>query len=279
MTTTFENYRRHLIGIAHRITGSYTDAEDVVSEVWLRWHQATGINNPDAWLRTVTTRVALDKATANDSARTTYIGPWLPDVVEHSPSPEDSALTSENLDRALLRLLQEHSPTDRAVLVLKEVAGFSATDIAPIVGLTPAAVRQRLRRTRMALATSGDVTCANHSLLEELKTQLSAGNLESFMDLLAPGAVLWSDANGTSNAARRPVQGKERISRFLTGIITKYGMPEFAVVPAHGGPALLAISTDLTRALTLEITDGNITGIQIQLAPEKLRLRDNKQEK
>lgn len=275
MTVAFENYRGHLLGIAARITGSVTDAEDVVSEVWLRWNQVratTEITNPGAWLRTVTTRQALDVATAAEQTRTTYIGPWLPDIVERAPDPEETALVAEEVDRALLRLLQELRPTDRAIIVLAEVAGFTAKDIAPIVGLTPAAVRQRLSRARATLATHTPTHSADRELLEQLKAHLSSGDLEAFLGLLAPEAVLWTDANGTATAARNPIKGKDKIARFLTGLVAQYGMPTFAVIDAVGGPALLAISEDLTRVLTLEMHNGAAYGLQFQMYAEKIHL-------
>lgn len=279
--------RPRLLGLAYTVLGSWQDAEDVVSEAWLRLEKvdrtAQAPRDVASWLTTVVSRLALDAATTAAKRRETYVGQWLPDVVAGDAAPEsaeDRVLLGEHVDLAFVRLLQTLGPVDRVIVVLGEVAGLPHKEIGEVTGTTPAATRQRLRRARTAIGapgkdspdTTGGVVAhsADRDLLDELSRALNTGDLQVLVTQLSEGCVLWTDSGGLSRAALNPVRGAAKVIRFLQGLITKYGMPRIEVVDAVGGPVLRAVSTDMTRTVALEVADGHVTGIQIQQNPHKI---------
>lgn len=259
--------RPRLLGLAYTVLGSFADAEDVVSEAWLRLHGTDGVTDPAAWLTTVTSRLALDAATTAERRRVDYVGPWLPDVVV-VPGADEEVVQAELVDLAFVRLLQTLPPLDRALIVLRDVAGFPHADIARITGLTPAAARQRhsraTRQLREAPATAHDT-----ELTARLAESLRAGDLSQLIAALSEDAVLWTDAGGTTRAALRPVVGADRITRFLRGLTSRFGMPQITVEAGYGAVVLRVVSSDLLRFAVLETREGQVTGIQIQQNPAK----------
>jgi RNA polymerase sigma-70 factor (ECF subfamily) len=268
--------RPRLLGLAYTVLGSWQDAEDVVSEAWLRL-AGRAPDDPDAWLTTVVSRLALDAATTAAKRRETYVGQWLPEAVVGKSAaddgPQDRALLGEQVDLAFVRLLQSLSPVDRVIVVLADVGGLEHREIAEVVGTTAPATRQRLRRARSALAKGDDrglPVGADRATLELLASRLNDGDLGALVEQLSEGCVLWTDAGGLTRAARNPIHGPDRVRRFLAGLIAKFGMPRVGVADAVGGPVLRAVSTDMTRIVTVEVLDGQITGLQIQQNPGKI---------
>ncbi|WP_420098745.1 sigma-70 family RNA polymerase sigma factor [Corynebacterium sp.] len=277
---TWSRERPRLLGLAYTVLGTWEDAEDVVSEAWLRLHRATGTaqepRDVAAWLTVVVSRLALDAATTAARHRETYVGPWLPEVVVQDVDPADRLVLGEGVDLAFVRILQSLRPVDRVVVVLADVAGMTHQEIAEVVGSTPSATRQRLRRARTALATppaDGPVPrLAERSHLDALAAALDDGDLPSLIEQLSEGCVLWTDSGGLTKAARNPVHGSDRVGRFLSGLVGKYGMPRVSVVDTVAGPVLRAVSADMTRVIALETDEtGGVTGIQIQQNPHKVR--------
>lgn len=280
--------RPRLLAIAYNILGTWAEAEDVVSEAWLILQEQPlgSLHDPPAWLTVVTSRIALDSATSAARARTEYIGPWLPEILlldsrsaAQELGPEEQVVLTESVDLALVRMVQALSPVERVILVLVDVFRVPFREVARVVGQTPAATRQRAVRARRLLEKPIPVESgtASSAELQELAEALSAGDLKTLVTRLSDGCVLWTDSDGRTRAARRPVSGAEKVARFLTGIIGKFGMPQLSVVAAVGGSVLRASSADLTRIVVLEMSGGLITGIQIQQNPAKMRdspLRD-----
>lgn len=265
--------RPRLLAIAYNVLGTWADAEDAVSEAWLRLQSQDALDDVPAWLTVVTSRIALDTATSAARTRTDYVGPWLPEIVTFSgPGPEQQAVLQESVDLALVRILQNLSPVDRVILVLADVFEVPFRDIAQVVGTTAAAARQRASRARKIL---GQMKGAGSRVipaveLEQLAGALGNGDLAALTELLSEGCVLWTDSGGLTRAARNPVYGAEKVARFLAGIIGKFGMPELVVEPAVGGAVLRAVSTDMTRMVAVEVSGRQITGVQIQQNPGKV---------
>ncbi len=269
--------RPRLLGLAYTVLGSWQDAEDVVSEAWLRLESASSTDGAPrdvaAWSTTVVFRLALDAATTAAKRRESYVGPWLPEVVMDDAGPADQVVLGERVDLAFIRLLQTLSPQDRVIVVLADVAGMGHAQIAELVGTTPSATRQRLRRARASLSKAPEApspVVADRDVLDALAEALNTGDLQALVEQLSEDCVLWTDSGGLTRAARNPIIGSAKVVRFLDGLIGKYGMPELSVVEASSGPLLRADSSDLTRGITLEVTDGKVTGLQIQQNPEKI---------
>lgn len=264
--------RPRLLAVAVNILGSVHDAEDVVSEAWLTLQQHEEVRDLEGWLIRVVSNLAIDAARSVERSRTDYIGPWLPELVAGGDVGED-VVKRELVDLAFVRLLQTLRPVDRATVVLVDVLGLPAPEAANMVGTTPTALRKRLSRARGILREAGDSPAVvDRKTLERITTSLAAADLSTFLSLLSDGCVLWTDSAGQASAARRPVYGRDKVGRFLAGIISKYGMPDVAIVEAAGGPVILATSPDMKRGIVLEHIDGQITGIQIQQNQAKLNL-------
>src|SRR6201991_3159225 len=125
--SAFAAVRPRLFGIAYRMLGSAAEAEDIVQDVWLRW-QATDrsvVENPPAFLATTTTRMCINFAQSAQSRRETYIGSWLPEPVDTSSDPSLGAERGEALNLAVLILLENLPPTERAAYVLREAFDYS----------------------------------------------------------------------------------------------------------------------------------------------------------
>ena len=243
-----------------------------MSEAWLTLQQHEEVRDLEGWLIRVVSNLAIDAARSVERSRTDYIGPWLPELVAGGDVGED-VVKRELVDLAFVRLLQTLRPVDRATVVLVDVLGLPAPEAANMVGTTPTALRKRLSRARGILREAGDSPAVvDRKTLERITTSLAAADLSTFLSLLSDGCVLWTDSAGQASAARRPVYGRDKVGRFLAGIISKYGMPDVAIVEAAGGPVILATSPDMKRGIVLEHIDGQITGIQIQQNQAKLNL-------
>lgn len=278
-STTWARERPRLTGLAYTVLGSWQDAEDVVSESWLRLERVTDTaqqpRDVPAWLTVVVSRLALDAATSAVKRREAYVGPWLPEVSVQD-NAVDRVLLGESVDLAFIRMLQSLRPVDRVVIVLADVAGMSHQEIADVVDSTPAATRQRLRRARTALAASPSdepLRTADRDSLDVLAAALNNGDLDALVEQLSEGCVLWTDSGGLTRAARNPVRGNDRVRRFLAGLVGKYGMPRISVAGTPAGPVLRAVSEDMTRIVVIEVAGhhGYISGIQVQQNPTKIR--------
>lgn len=253
---------RRLRGLAYQITGQWQAAEEIAAEAFSR----LALNAPtdvSAWLTTVTANLAIDFSRSEQVRREKYIGPWLPEIAHGETEYPD-------ISRALVRLLQTLSPLQRGIYVLSKVEGLSAREIAAIVESTPAAVRQQISRCQRQLANHVSTEDADSETIEKLKALMSKGEIELFIEELSDHAILWTDSGGYSKAARNPIRGKDRIERFLMGLFSKYGVPKFFVGTHATGAMLIARSSDLVRWITVEMTDGAISGIQILQNPSKM---------
>ncbi|MEV4808785.1 sigma-70 family RNA polymerase sigma factor [Micromonospora avicenniae] len=142
--------RPRLFGIAYRMLGSASEADDLLQDVWLGW-QATDwsvVNDPGAFLATTTTRLAINELQSVRARRETYVGPWLPEPVDTSADPFLGAERGEALELAVLMLMEELTPPERAAYVLREAFDYPYAQIADILQSTEPAVRQMVSRAR-----------------------------------------------------------------------------------------------------------------------------------
>jgi RNA polymerase sigma-70 factor (TIGR02957 family) len=225
MTTTtahdqFMAVRPRLFGIAYRMLGSATEAEDILQDVWLRWHDVdtAAVESPAAYLATATTRASINAATTARARRETYIGPWLPEPVDTSNDPALGAERGEALEFAVLLLLEKLSPVERAAYVLREAFDYPYAVIAEIVKLNQPAVRQMVSRARKHLVAErrAPVTSAQQRrLLEAFLEAAQAGDMAALEQLFAEDVVSTSDGGGKNKlAARIRVSGAFRVAQF-----------------------------------------------------------------
>ena len=276
----FEQHRRHLFGVAYRMLGSVSEAEDVVQDTWLRWRAAPAdeVRSPRSYLTTVATRLAIDRLRSAQRRREEYVGPWLPEPLVTDDDPAAEAELADSLSMAFLLVLERLNPVERAVLLLHDVFGYDYDEVGEIVERTPTNCRQIASRARAHLTGERPV---RPKLAQEDEQRLAfafaaaagSGDLATLEELLAEDVVLWSDGGAARRAARRPVVGRDRVARFLANLshrLPQQGTMEF--VHLNGDPALVLHGTEGPE-LTLSIeTDGSVVrAIHTVINPDKLR--------
>ena len=278
--TLFEAHRPRLFGLAYKLLGSRSDAEDVVQDAWLRWRQAdrSAIRDAEAWLVTATTRLGIDRLRLARTERETYFGPWLPEPlsVDESPTPERGAEIAEQVSLAFLSVLERLGPEERAAFLLKEVFDYDYAQIAELVGQTEANCRQMVHRARTRVQTDRPrftVTPEKHrSLLERFMNAAQSGDRHAIVQLLDADAQLVSDGGGKVNATIRPLHGAERIARLFWAIARRTkGAQDWRLGHANGEPALLRLQDGRLHSVTTITIEGDrISGILTVLNPDKL---------
>ncbi|MGU3292133.1 RNA polymerase sigma-70 factor [Williamsia sp. M5A3_1d] len=275
----FTALRPLLFTIAYEITGSTTDADDVLQESYLRWAEVDldTVATDRSYLAAIVTRQSLNALRSASRRREDYVGPWLPEPLRCTDTdPEADVVLSESVSMAMMVVLETLGPDERAVFVLREVFGFSHAEIAAAVGRSVDAVRQMSHRARSHVQSRRRRFDADGGALEEVTTAfLTAavtGDVQGLMDMLAPDAVLISDGGGKVLAARRPIRGADAVSRFLVGIARR-GIDEPAFEPAryNGSPAVIITSAgDVDSVFVLETRGATITGVYVVRNPDKL---------
>ena len=277
----FTEERPRLVGLAYRMLGSRTDAEDVVQETWLRYAAvAAEPDNPAAWLTTVTSRLALDRMRSAPVRRERYVGPWLPEPVRtrFGDDPAKAVDRAATLTLGFLVVLDTLSAEDRAVFLLADVFAVPFTEIADVVGRSPEACRQAASRARRRIRAAGaprhgTADDTNWDLAGRFAVAVAAGDLDATMALLAPDVTLVSDGGPSRHAARRPVVGSDRVARFVVNVAAKRP-PGTTVEMAeiNSGPALIGrFPGEAPVVWTMEAgADGLIAVLRMVLAPEKL---------
>lgn len=274
-----ERYRARLFGIAYRMLGDVQDAEDLVQETFLRWHQAeqAEIVAPEGWLVAVITRLAIDRLRRAETERLSYVGTWLPEpIATGDVAPDRYVELASDLSMAFLVLLERLAPEERAAFLLREVFDAPYDEIARVLEKSEAAARQivhrakvRLRDGRARFATPAE---AQSDLLRHFLDALAADDKEAMLALLAPDATFVSDGGGKVPAARRRVDGAERIVRLFRGLERKYPrLLEHRIVELNGQPAVASYRDAALVYTTAFDTDGSrIFGVYRVLNPDKL---------
>jgi RNA polymerase sigma-70 factor (ECF subfamily) len=276
----FERHRPRLFGIAYRMLGSRSDAEDVLQDAYLRWHRPASddVRSPEAWLITTVTRLCIDRLRAARAEREQYVGPWLPEplIGETAPAADARAELSSNLSIAFLVVLEQLAPDERAAFLLHEVFDTDYAEIAEILGKSEAACRQIVSRARKRIrgrrprAQVSDA--ARRSVLERFANAIQAQDKDALLELVAEKASWTSDGGGKTRAALKVIRGRERIVRFAIAVLGRVVQQvAFETISANGEPAL-AIRVDGTLFLVITVrTDGlRILDVYTMLNPDKL---------
>jgi RNA polymerase sigma-70 factor, ECF subfamily len=278
----FEAQRSLLTGVAYRMLGSVSDAEDMVQETWLRWTRAdvAALDSPRSWLLTVISRLCLDRLKSARVQREQYYGTWLPEPFLGESVAPSSAQVDESVSIALLLVLEKLSPVERAGFLLHEVFGHSFEEIAKILGKSEVNCRKLVSRARVRVRSEKPrFATTNHEHEELLQRFLNAcrvGELEPLMELLGDSAELHSDGGGKASAVPTVLTGREAIARFFVDITrnSKAGSErqEVRFTIFNGAPGVLIyVNNHPVTAMSLEIQDGKIAAIFAQRNPDKLR--------
>ncbi|MBD5784879.1 RNA polymerase sigma-70 factor [Cellulosimicrobium terreum] len=274
----FVAHRGLLFTVAYEMLGSAADAEDVVQESWLRWSGVDhgDVRDPRSYLVRVVTRQSLNRMRTQSRRREDYVGEWLPEPLLTSPDVAEDVELAESVSIAMLTVLETLRPAERAVFVLREVFDVPYDEIAEAVDRSPAAVRQIAHRARDHVAARRPRVDVDRTeqrvVVERFVAALSNGDVQGLMDVLAPDVVLVSDGGGVVGAARRPIVGADRISRYLVGGFGK-AAGTLSLVPAwiNGSPGLrIEIDGELASAVGVVVAGGRITNLYGIANPAKL---------
>jgi RNA polymerase sigma-70 factor (ECF subfamily) len=283
----FEANRTHLLGIAYRMLGEMSSAEDVVQETWLRWQRSRreDIRDPRAWLSAAAVRLALDALRKARARRETYIGPWLPGPILPddmrafaADAPAARAELASDLSLALLNVLERLSPEERAALILHDAFDCDYGTIAQILERSEQACRKLVSRARERVkadrprhtATTGQ----HRALVEKFILAAASNDSRQLSSLLASDVVLYSDGGGRAAAALNPIYGADKVIRFGLGVMKKFAPAEgFAleITDINGAPGyLLRTKEGVHTALTMEFDGDLISAIYLVRNPDKL---------
>ncbi|KRC65437.1 RNA polymerase subunit sigma [Aeromicrobium sp. Root236] len=233
LVDTFEAERPRLINVAYRLTGSVADAEDAVQEAWLRLHRTdAAIDNLQAWLTTVVSRLCLDRLTSAAARRETYVGQWLPEPIvtplaasDRSDDPLETVVRDEDNRFAALVVLDVLPPDQRVAFVLHDAFGVPFDEIADVLGIQAAYARQLASRARRTVADPPPpVPDEEHdAAVGRFLAAMATGDLNAVLATLHPDALVMGDANGTTNTAVNVIHGAEKFARFYLGLLKRYG--------------------------------------------------------
>ncbi len=275
-------HRRRLLGLAYRMLGSRSDAEDVVQDAYLRFVDASDIRNPEAFLVTIVTRLCLDRLRSAKAQREIYVGPWLPEPVFDTDSLSTEAATefADDLSFALLLALDRLSPQERAAFLLHDVFDVPFSEIAAMIDRSEPACRQLATRARRAVRNERPVPAAapdHHAdLLTAFLEAVASSDLSRLTGLLRDDAVALTDGGGRKAAALNPVQGADKIARLFISLATKArdNGQDIRIEPAtiNGSlSALLYLDGELDHSISINVDGEKIAAIYLVRNPDKLR--------
>lgn len=273
----FARERSYLVRLAYRMLGSVADAEDAVQDTYLRW-QAAGepvLDTPRAWFTRTCTRLCLDRLKSAHRTREQYVGEWLPEpFVDDS---ETRAVLDESLSMALLATIERLTPAERAAFLLHDVFDYGFDDIASMLDLSPANCRQLATRARRHLAGERVRAPRDADTVQRLGQAFFAairgGDITGLQAVLSEDVVLRADGGGKVSAARRPVEGRTAVLRFLAAIFMRGDTPGPEVRERwfNGAPGMLIVDGERpVSAFHFNVRDGRIAGIFVQRNPDKL---------
>lgn len=269
----FEVHRARLFGLAYRMLGSASDADDVLQEARVRWlavdHDA--VANAEAYLVTIVSRLALDQLGSARARREVYVGPWLPEPIATAPGVD-----AHDLSLAFLHVLERLTPAERAAFLLAEVFDYSHAEVARVLGKSEAACRQLAARARAHVREGRPrvVDAGEHArMLGAFVAACTSGELSALERLLTDDVAVVSDGGGKVSAARNVVAGAPRAARLLLGLARKGGA---GLVPSpatlNGLPALVLRDRAgaVDSVLALDLVDGRIATVYLVRNPDKL---------
>jgi len=278
----FEAARPRLFGMAYRMLGTVADAEDLVQEAYLRWHQADreAVRSPEGWLMAVIGRLSIDRLRRASAERTSYVGEWLPEPVATGAwaVPDRATDLSSDLSMAFLVLLERLNPEERVAFLMREVFACDYAEIAQVVQKSEAACRQLVHRAREHVHAGRPRFAAppesKERLLDGFLAALEADDKDALVSLFAADATWTSDGGGKVTAAGQVLIGADRIARFLLAIERKTRglMLTHRMVRLNGEPAIVTSRSGQVLGTTFIAIDGDrIVAAYRVLNPDKLR--------
>jgi RNA polymerase sigma factor (sigma-70 family) len=269
----FEENRAHLRGVAYRMLGSTTDAEDAVQETWLRLSRTENsqIGNMRAWLTTVVGRICLDMLRSRSSKREESLDVAIPDfIVSREGSPQDEALLADSVGLALLVVLDTLTPAERLAFVLHDMFALPFDEIAPMIGRSSTAARKLASRARMRVqgaAMPDKDTARQRKVVDAFVAAAHTGNLESLIAVLDPDVVLLADRAPTL----KRIRGAAEVAKQALGFSKVAQKAESVLV--NGTPGILSWFPNgkPMAVLGFVVANDRIAEIYVLSDPDRLR--------
>lgn len=279
----FEAYRPLMFSIAYRMMGTITEAEDILQEAFLRYQGAsrTEIVSLKAFLSTIVTRLCLNRLESARMQRETYIGPWLPEPLlteDEAEEPPQRAELHESLSMAFLVLLEQLTPLERAVFLLRQVFDYEYAEIGEMVGKDETACRQLFSRAKKHVSENrprfvSDPELQRHMLAQFLEA-VTNGEMNGLLELLSEDVVMWADGGGKARgAALQPLHGRDAVARFVIASPRfAGGLLESRIAMVNGEPTLLMSREGQPLfVLVIAIENKKIREVRIVGNPDKLK--------
>ena len=283
--------RGRLLATAFRLLGTTADAEDAVQETYVRWFRLApaereAVRNVDAWFTTVVGRICLDVLGSARVRREQYTGEWLPEPRPGSDlaspggtaDPAERVSLDDQVTSALMVVLDSLTPAERVSFVLHDLFGLSFVEVADVVGRTPQAARKLASDARRDIRERKvrESSPVDHErVVAAFLAACGSGRLDDLVAMLDPSVTLVTDGGGRASMARRPVQGADRVARFMLGIIEKMVRegrvvePSIELVEGRAG-IVLRESGAAPFVIMLNVVDQVVRDVWIQANPDKL---------
>src|ERR671930_1179298 len=280
----YEELRPLLFSIAYRMVSSFSEAEDIVQDAFLRIHRAEAdgekIESPKAYLSAVVTRLSIDHLKSARARREHYVGQWLPEPLLTDPAPDAAAQaeTADSLSMAFLVLLESLTPVERAVFLLREVFDYDYAEIAKIVQRSEDNCRQLYVRARRHIDQGRLRFEASREQRDELARRFFAaaqlGDTNALVELLAADVVVYGDGGGKAPSWTEPIHGRERVAKLMVATLAQVARLGGSVVTTalNGQPGVMFVDEEgwIAAVMSLEIGDGLVQTIRGITNPDKL---------
>ncbi|MBM7563893.1 RNA polymerase sigma factor SigJ [Paenibacillus sacheonensis] len=283
MQELYKQYKALLFTLAYQLTGSVSDAEDVVQDVFLKIYDVPPekLTEPKAYLCKMVTNRCRDMHKSARNKREQYYGEWLPEpfVSPYDDNTMDSVVRDDLLSYAMLVLLERLSVTERIIFVLREALGFDYREIAELTEKSEANCRKLFSRASAKMGVTSEeldhAEPANSEWVEGFLGALKQGNLNQILSMLDQDALLVSDGGGKVTAAGAPIESRDLVAQFLLGPIRQASMvngePTFELASINGQTAFILRSRYGVHTVGLLHVEGDtIRSIYVIRNPDKL---------
>lgn len=284
-TDTYLEHRSLLFSIAYRMTGSVEDAEDITSEVFLRYRRSLDhgvtVQSPRAFLTTTATRLSIDQLRSARHNRETYIGPWLPEPLLASTETDGAtrAEVADSLSMAFLVVLESLTPVERAAFLLREVFQYDYAEVAAIIGKTEANCRQLVRRANGHIAAGKPRFEASSAVRDRIARSffraVEGGDLDTLVGVLAADVIAYGDGGGVGSSVREPVHGRNNVLGLLRHVSGSLRRAQLRIEPCsvNGQPGATVRDRhgSLLNVMSIDVVDGQVQTVRSIINPAKLR--------
>jgi len=282
-TAIFSTLRPRLFALAYRMLGVRADADDVVQDTWLRWQGSTSetmelLQSPEAWLVTITTRLAIDRLRSRQAERAAYTGYWLPEPLMEldERTPESAAEQADEVSVALMWVLERLAPVERAAYLLREVFDQDYSDLAAILGKSEASCRQLVHRAQERVRLEQprfEVPQQDHrDLLHRFMQAAKLADRSAMKALLAEDVALVTDGGGKVSSYPRILVGAGRVAGSFWSLEHMFPhQVDYRMARINGRPGLLRyVDGKIESAQAFDFADGRISAVYLVRNPDKL---------